>query len=71
MKKICGNCKYFAFDDELSDDEIIALDNNPYEEWGFCFGPVPMSVEDVGHGEVEFNQKAKECPTFKKRKDKK
>jgi hypothetical protein len=58
MTKTCGNCKWY----EPEDDDTGVL------YWGHCTAPIPMVVEDVGNMEVDENDKANACPTFKNKK---
>ena len=64
MAKTCGKCKWFS----KTDGDMDANEYPDGGDWGFCHAPVPMSVEDVGGGTVDANQRAKDCDTYKKRR---
>ena len=62
--KTCGKCKCFS----KTNGDCDADDYPDGGDWGWCFAPTPMVIEDVGNREVDVNQKAKHCKCYGKKK---
>lgn len=59
MTKTCGKCKWYSeWDGDFHADD-----------YGWCRAPIPMVAEDVSDSETDPHNNAKDCESYKKRKE--